>query len=400
MGVCRRSRQLSIPTGARWAAEAEAIIRLCAAARAARDAGPAPQPPPQHGRSPDPRPPRRRRARRPSARRGCALQQRPDRGRPGLLRGARSARTRRSSGRTSSCSSATASREAMLVAPDRAPRARRPRRVPEALRAARPLAHGRLRRHPRRRRRARVPAPARQRAPFARRRARPTSRSSATCRSTRPSTGSRATEPPFLARQHVADSEIHWELTLPDSVDEILGRALVEHAAEPEPVLAPTRAGVRGTGSSTRIFTASGRARRVLPRRRARRGARRTSARSASRSATRRRTASGRASAWSRAGSAATCSTSTAAPRRSITASSTAAASGTAARATTPSSPACASARTCSCSSSTTSAGTSDARVLDYGIGDADYKRRFGTRSWHEGNVARLRADVRGPDHR
>ena len=24
---------------------------------------------------------------------------------------------------------------------------------------------------------------------------------------------------------------------------------------------------------------------------------------------------------------------------------------------------------------------------LDYGIGDADYKRRFGTRSWHEGNV-------------
>ena len=31
-----------------------------------------------------------------------------------------------------------------------------------------------------------------------------------------------ATEPPFLGRQHVADSEIHWELTLPGSVDEIL----------------------------------------------------------------------------------------------------------------------------------------------------------------------------------
>jgi GNAT acetyltransferase-like protein len=28
-----------------------------------------------------------------------------------------------------------------------------------------------------------------------------------------------------------------------------------------------------------------------------------------------------------------------------------------------------------------------DARIVDYGIGDADYKRRFGTRSWREGNV-------------
>jgi hypothetical protein len=32
-----------------------------------------------------------------------------------------------------------------------------------------------------------------------------------------------ATELPFLGRQHVADSEIHWELTLPGSLDEILG---------------------------------------------------------------------------------------------------------------------------------------------------------------------------------
>jgi hypothetical protein len=28
-----------------------------------------------------------------------------------------------------------------------------------------------------------------------------------------------------------------------------------------------------------------------------------------------------------------------------------------------------------------------EARVVDYGVGDADYKRRFGTRSWREGNV-------------
>jgi CelD/BcsL family acetyltransferase involved in cellulose biosynthesis len=28
-----------------------------------------------------------------------------------------------------------------------------------------------------------------------------------------------------------------------------------------------------------------------------------------------------------------------------------------------------------------------DARVLDYGVGDAEYKSRFGTRSWREGNV-------------
>jgi Acetyltransferase (GNAT) domain len=32
-----------------------------------------------------------------------------------------------------------------------------------------------------------------------------------------------ATELPFLGRQHVADSEVHWELTLPESLDEILG---------------------------------------------------------------------------------------------------------------------------------------------------------------------------------
>ena len=30
---------------------------------------------------------------------------------------------------------------------------------------------------------------------------------------------------------------------------------------------------------------------------------------------------------------------------------------------------------------------TTTARVLDYGVGDAEYKRRFGTRSWREGNV-------------
>lgn len=34
-----------------------------------------------------------------------------------------------------------------------------------------------------------------------------------------------STELPFLRRQHVADSEVHWELTLPESVDDIL-RAL------------------------------------------------------------------------------------------------------------------------------------------------------------------------------
>ena len=37
-----------------------------------------------------------------------------------------------------------------------------------------------------------------------------------------------------------------------------------------------------------------------------------------------------------------------------------------------------------------------DARVLDYGIGDADYKRRFGTRSWLEGNVFVYATTFRG----
>lgn len=36
-----------------------------------------------------------------------------------------------------------------------------------------------------------------------------------------------------------------------------------------------------------------------------------------------------------------------------------------------------------------------EARVVDYGVGDADYKRRFGTRSWREGNVVIYAPSVR-----
>jgi CelD/BcsL family acetyltransferase involved in cellulose biosynthesis len=62
-----------------------------------------------------------------------------------------------------------------------------------------------------------------------------------------------STEPPFLSRQHVSQPETHWELTLPRSVDDIL-----------KPLSSGSRSGIRryarrvesefGDGLSVRIF--------------------------------------------------------------------------------------------------------------------------------------------------